>query len=151
MQRTIITNLLNWKESPERKVLLLRGARQVGKTFIVRELGKTFPNFIEVNLEKDAAVAGFFEKDFNPGRICMGNYQLFTASQFTKVKPCCFSTKFRPAQRLFRHCAFFTKICPDCMSLLPVRCSNLPWPSCRLLASAASGRCLCTPCRFRNS
>lgn len=71
MQRTIINSLLSWKESPERKVLLLRGARQVGKTFIVRELGKTFPNFIEVNLEKDATVAGFFERDLNPDRICL--------------------------------------------------------------------------------
>ena len=71
MRRTILTHLLNWKASAEHKVLLLRGARQVGKTFIVRELGKTFVNFIEVNLEKDSVVAGFFTKDLDPVRICL--------------------------------------------------------------------------------
>ncbi len=71
MRRLILNQLLKWKESPERKVLLLRGARQVGKTFIVRKLGQTFENFIEVNLEKDSVVAGFFQKDLNPARICL--------------------------------------------------------------------------------
>lgn len=71
MRRSIFTHLLNWKDSASRKVLLLRGARQVGKTFIVRELGQTFPNFIEVNLEKDTDVARFFNQNLDPTRICL--------------------------------------------------------------------------------
>lgn len=70
MRRSIFINLLAWKESSGRKVLLLRGARQVGKTFIVRELGKSFSNFVEVNFEKDTVVAGFFNQDLDPTRIC---------------------------------------------------------------------------------
>jgi len=70
MRRNIFNQLLNWKETPQRKVLLLRGARQVGKTFIVRELGKTFQTFIEVNFEKDSNVARFFNQNLDPTRIC---------------------------------------------------------------------------------
>ena len=41
-----------WKQDTERKALLVRGARQVGKTYSIRELGKTFHRFVEVNLEE---------------------------------------------------------------------------------------------------
>lgn len=70
MRRNILNQLLAWKESSGRKVLLLRGARQVGKTFVVRELGKTFFNYVEVNLEIDTDVARFFNQNLDPIRIC---------------------------------------------------------------------------------
>ena len=70
MRRNIFNHLLQWKADAGRKVLLLRGARQVGKTFVVRELGATFPAFIEVNFEKDVDVARFFNQNLDPFRIC---------------------------------------------------------------------------------
>lgn len=70
MRRNIFKHLLNWKDSASRKVLLLRGARQVGKTFVVRELGKTFQNFVEVNFEIDTDVSRFFNQNLDPFRIC---------------------------------------------------------------------------------
>lgn len=70
MRRNILSNLLSWKDSTNRKVLLLRGARQVGKTFIVHELGKTFTHFIQVNFEKEKDVAQFFNRNLDPVRIC---------------------------------------------------------------------------------
>lgn len=50
MVRTIDYFLLEWKERPSRKPLLLTGARQVGKTHAIRELGATSSHFIEINL-----------------------------------------------------------------------------------------------------
>lgn len=70
MRRSILNHLLIWKESSDRKVLLLRGARQVGKTFVIRELGKTFANFVEVNFESDTDVFRFFNQNLDPNRIC---------------------------------------------------------------------------------
>lgn len=70
MRRNIFNQLLQWKESSVRKVLLLRGARQVGKTFVIRELGKLFPHFIEVNFEVDTDVSLFFNQNLDPNRIC---------------------------------------------------------------------------------
>ena len=49
--------------------MVLRGARQVGKTFLVRELGKSFTHYLEVNFEEDGAVAGLF-KSKDPQIIC---------------------------------------------------------------------------------
>jgi predicted AAA+ superfamily ATPase len=70
MQRSVYQSLIEWKKSKQRKVLLLRGTRQVGKTFVARELGKTFVHFVEVNFEKDVDTQLFFEQNFDPERIC---------------------------------------------------------------------------------
>lgn len=69
MKRLIDYHLQEWKQRENRKPLLLRGARQVGKTHAVRQLGKTFSNFIEINLESDGAARSIVEKDLDPKRI----------------------------------------------------------------------------------
>lgn len=63
--RLIDQELLDWKDSVMRKPLLIRGARQVGKSSAVRHLGKSFPYMAEVNFEKQRAVASFFQGDIN--------------------------------------------------------------------------------------
>jgi len=70
MRRLVSDALLDWKRANNRKVLLLRGARQVGKTFIVRELAKEFKHFVEINFEKNTDVQSFFELNLDPERIC---------------------------------------------------------------------------------
>ena len=54
IQRDTYNKLLNWKALKQRKPLLLRGARQVGKTTLVRQFSKEFSNYIELTLEKEA-------------------------------------------------------------------------------------------------
>lgn len=70
MRRTILSTLKDWSAAKNRKVLLLRGARQVGKTYIVREFAKDFDYFLEVNFEKNADVKHFFDQNLDPVRIC---------------------------------------------------------------------------------
>jgi predicted AAA+ superfamily ATPase len=50
-KRNIDKKLMEWKASQRRKPLLIRGARQVGKSSAVRHLGKEFKYFVEINLE----------------------------------------------------------------------------------------------------
>src|SRR3990167_8028932 len=69
MKRLLFYNLLHWRYSSGRTPLLLRGARQVGKTHIVRQLGKTFKHFIELNFEKNPELIKIFEHDLDPVRI----------------------------------------------------------------------------------
>ncbi len=69
MKRIIDYYLHSWKYDLLRKPLLLRGARQVGKTHAARILGKTFPDFFEINLESQPAAHIIFEKDLQPDRI----------------------------------------------------------------------------------
>jgi len=70
MERTIDNELTRWKDSKNRKVLLLRGARQVGKTYCIRKLGKSFKNFLEVNFEETPEIKTIFKKSLNPEYLC---------------------------------------------------------------------------------
>ena len=69
LKRKIDGELLRWKNTEHRKVILLRGARQVGKTSSVRELGKTFERFVEINLEKQPQLKDIFTPDCVVERI----------------------------------------------------------------------------------
>lgn len=69
MKRLIDFYLQEWKNSSYRKPLLLRGARQVGKTYAIQQLGTSFDNIIEVNFEEDERFKNLFEHDLDPHRI----------------------------------------------------------------------------------
>src|SRR6185312_5122713 len=69
MKRIIDRHLIEWKNSPNRKPILLRGARQVGKTFAVRKLGESFQNYIEINFERRPELKSIFELNLIPSRI----------------------------------------------------------------------------------
>ena len=62
MERKIYQDLLAWKQNPDRKPLILQGARQVGKTYIVNYFaGKEYANSIYCNFEKDSRLHDFFD------------------------------------------------------------------------------------------
>ena len=70
MQRNALYNLLEWKSDPERKPLILRGARQVGKTWLMKEFGKSqYTNFVYFNFDEDDALKSIFTTNKNPDRI----------------------------------------------------------------------------------
>lgn len=69
IERSIDKELLEWKNQPFRKPLLIRGARQVGKSSTVRNLGKTFEYFIELDFISNKSIHRLFEGDINPVRI----------------------------------------------------------------------------------
>jgi predicted AAA+ superfamily ATPase len=70
MERKAEHQLLQWKDSRNRKPLLFYGARQVGKTWLMKKLGeKVFENTLYVNFEKEILLRGIFEQDYEPKRI----------------------------------------------------------------------------------
>lgn len=69
MKRLIDANLEAWAAEKTPKPLLLRGARQVGKTYAVRKLGRRFEHFAEINLDENPEVATFFEGALSTGPI----------------------------------------------------------------------------------
>lgn len=69
MKRLIDQYLLEWKTDSSRKSLLVRGARQIGKTYAIRQLGKTYKNFIEINFENRPDLVSVFDLNFIPERI----------------------------------------------------------------------------------
>jgi len=68
--RHIDRELAVWKEEENRKPLLLRGARQVGKSSSVRKLAEKFESFLEINFEKNRNAYRFFEGDLDVKEIC---------------------------------------------------------------------------------
>lgn len=62
MERSLYKTLKKWQENPSRLPILLRGARQVGKTHLIRTLGKTaFSHFVEINFEESPEYIASFE------------------------------------------------------------------------------------------
>ena len=72
LTRKIDIDLWEWKNSENRKPLILRGARQVGKSSAVRELGGKFVYFLEINFENkdNAGAKRVFERHSDPHIIC---------------------------------------------------------------------------------
>jgi len=71
MHRFIDEQLKRWKEGTRRKPLILRGARQVGKTWSLKELGKNcFESLALVDLERNLQLRGLFDGDLGAARIC---------------------------------------------------------------------------------
>ena len=68
--RNVDSKLLEWKNDPSRKPILVRGARQVGKSFAVRHLGETFKYFVEINLEKRSELKQLFTEDIDVKKTC---------------------------------------------------------------------------------
>ena len=70
MKRKITGQLIEWKNSSARKPLILNGARQVGKTFILREFGReNYKNTVYVNLESNGTAASMFNDDISPSKL----------------------------------------------------------------------------------
>jgi predicted AAA+ superfamily ATPase len=70
MKRLAEQDLLKWKESSRRKPLILRGARQVGKTWLVEQfLAKQFDRFVKIDLEKFRDLHRVFDENLDPKRI----------------------------------------------------------------------------------
>lgn len=68
-ERIIDQHLSEWAARPAHKPVLLRGARQVGKSTAVRHLGESFKYFVEINLEKQPDYIELFKKDLDVKRI----------------------------------------------------------------------------------
>ncbi|MCC2625968.1 MAG: hypothetical protein K0R14_1841 [Burkholderiales bacterium] len=70
MKRDIYKQLLAWKNSPRRKPLILQGARQVGKTYALKDFaGKDYDHMIYCNFETNIDLASLFAKNIDPTRI----------------------------------------------------------------------------------
>ena len=70
MKRNAISDLIHWKNSEDRKPLVMRGARQVGKTWLMQEFGKNYyHSVVYFNFDEEDALKSIFETNKNPQRI----------------------------------------------------------------------------------
>lgn len=84
MRRDAYNGLLAWKNSPDRKPLLVQGARQTGKTWLMEEFGKNeFKSVLYLNFEKKPDLSAYFDNDISPSRIINALEQHFD----TRISP----------------------------------------------------------------
>src|SRR5260221_8513999 len=70
MKRLILQQLKQWKHKTGRKPLILKGVRQTGKTYVLKEFGgNNFPAFHYLNFEHNKKASDLFKEDYDPKRI----------------------------------------------------------------------------------
>ena len=73
MYRTAIEKLYQWKDSKRRKPLIIEGARQVGKTWLMKEFGRrAYKDTVYINFDSNSRMAELFALDLDPNRLIMG-------------------------------------------------------------------------------
>ncbi|HNW83431.1 MAG TPA: AAA family ATPase [bacterium] len=130
MERKVYSKLKDWAVQKTRKPLLLRGARQVGKTYAVRMLGKEFDNFVEINFEENREVAVFFSSSLTPQNIVEQLAQ-YTGQSIVPGKTLLFLDEIQSCPDALRSIRFFYEKMPDLAviaagSLLEFTLSEIP-------------------------
>ncbi len=128
--RLIDAHLTQWAKDKNRKPLLLRGARQVGKSSAIRHLGEQFDIYIEINFERQPQYKKVFEPDLDVHRICS---QLATLTQQTikAGKTLLFFDEIQECPQAIMSLRFFKEDYPELHvaaagSLLEFTLANLP-------------------------
>ena len=82
MYRDSINQLIKWKLDKSKKPLIVLGARQVGKTYLIQEFGRTeYRQMVYINFERADEMQGIFQHDLNPKRL-MTNLPLYAINTF---------------------------------------------------------------------
>ena len=84
MKRSLMKELKKWKKKPDRKPLLIQGARQVGKTWLIKEFGKTmYEHMIYLNFEEQPDLQKLFEKSLS-AQYLIEQISLYIGSDISK-------------------------------------------------------------------
>lgn len=110
--RQIDESLLAWKNSPRHKPLLLRGARQVGKSSSVHHLAKQFDNFVEINFERKPAYLEIFQGDKDAKHI-VEMIKSITGKPIVPGKTLLFLDEIQMCQEAISSLRFFWEDMPE--------------------------------------
>jgi len=111
--RSIDSDLARWQTSAHRKPILLRGARQVGKTATVRELGKRFRNLVEINFLENQQIHEVFKQGgFDPSRI-VDMLSAITSSTITDGDSLLFFDEVQACPQVIESLRFFYEKRPN--------------------------------------
>jgi predicted AAA+ superfamily ATPase len=111
-KRNIDRQLELWHKSANHKPLLIRGARQVGKSTAVRQLGKSFTHFLEINLEKQPDLHQFFPDNINVKQTCQ-MLSVTTGVPIVPGKTLLFIDEIQSCQNAIRALRYFREDFPE--------------------------------------
>ncbi len=103
---------MEWKNNKYRKSLLLRGARQVGKSYAAAQLGKTFESFVKLNFEEKPEAAHFFEGTISPS-VLLPQIEDILEVKITPGKTLLFLDEIQLAPRALTSLRYFYEQLPE--------------------------------------
>jgi len=107
MKRELYNKLIAWKNNPNRKPLVLQGARQTGKTFLVTEFGKKeYKNFIYLDFEKDKNLVSLFSDLLSPQEV-LSNISFYTSKAINSKDTLLFFDEIQVAPRVLTALKYF--------------------------------------------
>ena len=113
MKREIISELLKWKNSNNRKPLLIHGARQVGKTYIVKQFGKeNYDNLIYVNFETNQEVSSQISESID-AKYIINKLELFYGEKILPEKTLIFFDEIQANERALTSLKYFYEQAPE--------------------------------------
>lgn len=122
MERKAMQDLINWKNKKNRKPLLIYGARQVGKTYLVKEFGnRYFEDIIYINFETNTLIGKIFDEDINPANI-IKNIEVIFGKKIEKEKTLIF---FDEIQRNTRALSSLKYFCEDAKDYFVIAAGSL--------------------------
>ena len=109
MKRSAFSQLVKWKDNPERKPLIIRGARQVGKTWLMKEFGQScYDSFVYFNFDEEDELKSIFESNKNPQRI-IELLSMIAGERFCPGRLSSFSMRYRSAPEGPQHTQIFQR------------------------------------------
>lgn len=133
MERQVFKKLIRWKEKSDRKPLIVRGARQVGKTFILNEFGKTqFTRYHYINFENNRKFDTFFEDTLAPKKI-LNNLEVALERSIDPSTDLVIFDEIQECPRAITSLKYFQEEMPELAliaagSLLGVRLNGVSFP-----------------------
>ena len=113
MKRTAYKALLDWKNNKKRKPLLLQGARQVGKTYLVDDFaGNEYSDYASFNFEKTPELNAIFDGDLDPKTI-ISKLSLFIGRKITPEETLIFFDEIQACPRAITSLKYFSEEAPD--------------------------------------
>lgn len=113
MKRNAWKQLQEWKEKEGRKPLLVKGARQVGKTYLIRKFAEAhFKNVVYVNCDNESRVKNLFAEDYDIGRI-IKMLQLISGQKIVAGETCIFLDEIQEAPRGLASLKYFQENAPQ--------------------------------------
>jgi predicted AAA+ superfamily ATPase len=113
MKRIAYNDLISWKNNINRKPLVLQGARQVGKTYLVKEFGKReYKNLYYLNFEQDPNLASLFGSSLNP-EVIINNINLYIGTKIIAQDTLLFFDEIQIAPRVLSSLKYFKEQAPE--------------------------------------
>jgi hypothetical protein len=112
MKRDLMAFFEDWRRRAARKPVILRGARQVGKSHLVRSLGASFERFVEVDFELLPKTASLFESDLDPVRL-VRDLSLATGEGIIPGRTLLFLDEIQACPRAITALRYFHERMPD--------------------------------------